>query len=122
MTSTEKKINFSVLIFITFIWAFVVFYRAAEVPALWFDESWTLSVARNWLDSGEYARLLDGKFVSASPMAHSISVTGPVALSFHLLGVGVWQGRKPGAIFTLGRSSFFTFTGFNSEVQSNVNP
>jgi hypothetical protein len=67
-------------------------------PAMWWDEGWTLSVARNWAERGFYGRLLDGQ--PAPPgLEAAITVTGPVALSFRLLGVGVWQGRLVGVLF-----------------------
>jgi len=30
-------------------------------PGMWWDEGWTLSVARNWIERGHYGRLLDGQ-------------------------------------------------------------
>src|SRR5689334_19301093 len=66
-------------------------------PALWWDEGWTLSVARTWVERGFYGRLLDGQLASGGLQA-ALPVTGSVALSFKLFGVGVWQGRLPGVI------------------------
>ncbi len=72
-----------------------------STPPLWWDEGWTLSVARNWVESGHYGRLLDGE--PASPgLAAGFPVIAPIALSFRLLGVGIWQGRLLGVFFTLG--------------------
>ena len=72
-----------------------------RTPPLWWDEGWTLTVARTWVESGHYGRLLDGK--PASPgLAAAFPVIAPIALSFRLLGVGVWQGRLVGVFFTLG--------------------
>src|SRR3989442_8287149 len=69
-------------------------------PPLWWDEGWTLSVARNWVERGHYGRLLAGQ--PAPPgLEAAISVTGPVALSFYLFGVGIWQGRLVGVLFML---------------------
>jgi hypothetical protein len=77
-------------------------FGAESVPSLWFDEGWTLAVARNWVEFGNYALQLNDGWVSAAPMAHPFSVTVPVAFSFKLLGVGVFQGRLPSILFTLG--------------------
>src|SRR6476661_3471652 len=66
-------------------------------PGMWWDEGWTLSVARNWVERGHYGRLLDGQLAPPGLEA-SFVVTTPVALSFRLLGVGVWQGRLPGVL------------------------
>jgi 4-amino-4-deoxy-L-arabinose transferase-like glycosyltransferase len=72
-----------------------------STPPLWWDEGWTLSVVRNWVERGHYGRLLDGE--PASPgLAASFPVIAPIALSFRLFGVGVWQGRLVGVLFTLG--------------------
>ena len=72
-----------------------------SVPPLWWDEGWTLTVARNWVDRGHYGRLLAGQ-LAPSGLEAAFSVTAPIALSFRLLGVGIWQGRLVGAFFTLG--------------------
>ncbi len=72
-----------------------------STPRLWWDEGWTLSVARNWVERGHYGRLLNGEPTSAS-LAAAFPVTAPIALSFRLLGVGIWQGRLVGVFFTLG--------------------
>ena len=75
--------------------------RLVAVPPLWWDEGWTLTVARNWVEQGHYGRMLDGEPTSAG-LAAAFPVTAPIALSFRLLGVGVWQGRLVGVFFTLG--------------------
>jgi hypothetical protein len=61
------------------------------------DEGWTLSVARNQVELGAYARLRDGQLV-AHGLEAAIPFTELVALSFRLFGVGIWQGRIPGVI------------------------
>lgn len=66
-------------------------------PPPWWDEGWTLSVARNVVERGSYARLLDGN-LTAHGLEASIPVTELVALSFRLFGVGLWQGRLPGVL------------------------
>lgn len=72
-----------------------------STPPLWWDEGWTLTVARTWVESGHYGRLLDGE--PASPgLAAAFPVIAPIALSFHVLGVDIWQGRLVGVLFTLG--------------------
>jgi hypothetical protein len=70
-------------------------------PGVWWDEGWTLSVARNWVERGFYGRLLDGQ--PAPPgLEAAFPVTAPVALMFRLFGVGVWQGRLFGVLCMLG--------------------
>jgi 4-amino-4-deoxy-L-arabinose transferase-like glycosyltransferase len=86
----------------------MVYYRPGEIPSLWFDEGWSLTVARNWIETGQYARLLEGDPVSAEGMAKPFSTTAPIALSFYLFGVGSWQGRLPAMLF-MALSFYITF-------------
>ncbi|GAB4204353.1 MAG: hypothetical protein OHK0022_29430 [Roseiflexaceae bacterium] len=85
-------------------------WRLDDVPA-WWDEGWTLSVARTWVEHGVYGRLLDGRVVGPGLQA-DFTVTAPVALMMRLFGVGLWQGRlfgllcmaaTLGLLFLLGR-------------------
>jgi 4-amino-4-deoxy-L-arabinose transferase-like glycosyltransferase len=69
-------------------------------PALWWDEGWTLSVARTWVERGFYGRLLDGR-LAPSGLEASFPTTAPVALAFRLFGVGIWQGRLFGMLCTV---------------------
>jgi len=66
-------------------------------PPMWWDEGWTLSVARNWVERGHYGRLFEGQ-LAANGLEASLPITGTVALAFQLFGVGVWQGRLPGVM------------------------
>src|SRR5881296_741032 len=72
-----------------------------SVPPLWWDEGWTLTVARTWVEQGHYGRLLAGQLAPPGLEA-AFPVTASIALSFRLLGIGVWQGRLVGVFFTLG--------------------
>jgi hypothetical protein len=67
----------------------------------WWDEGWTLTVARTWVEHGTYARLRDGQLVAPGLNA-APTVTAPVALAMRLLGVGLWQGRLFGVLCTVG--------------------
>ncbi|HEU5103533.1 MAG TPA: glycosyltransferase family 39 protein [Roseiflexaceae bacterium] len=69
-------------------------------PGLWWDEGWTLSVARNWAERGFYGRLLDGQLAPPGLEA-SFTTTIPVALAMRLFGVGIWQGRLFGVLCTV---------------------
>ncbi len=79
---------------------FASMWRIDSVPPLWWDEGWTVSIARNWLEQGQYVRLLKGQVVSAG-LGASPTVIAPIYLSFRLFGVGVTQARMVGALFTL---------------------
>lgn len=76
-------------------------FRLDSVPPVWWDEGWTLSVARNWLELGHYGRLLAGESVPAGLQASPV-VTATVSLSFLLFGVGVIQARIVTVLFGLG--------------------
>ena len=70
-------------------------------PPLFFDEGWTVCVARTWVESGHYGCLLMGEPAPPSLAAH-FPVVASVAASFSLLGVGVWQTRVVGLLYTFG--------------------
>jgi hypothetical protein len=72
-----------------------------STPPVWWDEGWNLSVARNWIEKGHYGRLLDGNAITAG-LATGFPAVVPVAISFKFLGIGIWQGRVVGLIFTVG--------------------
>jgi hypothetical protein len=76
--------------------------RLEEIPPVWFDEGWVMSVARNWEELGRYAQLLDGKPIPPSMLNVGFPVVALTRLSFRLFGVGIWQGRLPGVVFTIG--------------------
>lgn len=96
MDNRSRVATGSLLVFLVFLATF----RLESAPPLWWDEGWTLSVARNWVERGHYGRLLDGKLAPPGLEA-AFPITVPVAVSFRLLGVGVDQGRIPGVGYTL---------------------
>jgi hypothetical protein len=71
-----------------------------RVPPPWWDEGWTLSVARNWVQLGHYGRLLVGEPVPRG-LEFAFPVTGTIALSFKLFGVGIFQARFVAVLMTL---------------------
>lgn len=74
--------------------------RLEDLPPLWWDEGWTLTVARTWVERGHYGLLLEGQ--PAPPdLAAAFPVVAPIALGLRLLGVGAWQGRLVIALFSL---------------------
>jgi hypothetical protein len=66
-------------------------------PPMWWDEGWTLSVARTWVERGHYGRLMLGELAPGGLEA-SPTTTAPVGLTMRLLGVGLWQGRLFGVL------------------------
>ncbi|MBN2396110.1 MAG: glycosyltransferase family 39 protein [Candidatus Atribacteria bacterium] len=91
---TSKLItSFLVLLIIT-----TSLIQLERQPPLWWDEGWTLVVARNWAVDSFYGRYLSGELDTPS-LAGGFPVVAQVAASFRLFGVGVWQGRLPGVLF-----------------------
>lgn len=84
------------------VFGFMLTVKPTVAPAPWFDEGWTLSVARNWVEKGVYARLLLDQPVTFYDTAWPFPVTGLVGVSFRLFGVGVLQGRLPIMLYTIG--------------------
>jgi hypothetical protein len=67
-------------------------YRLTELPPAWWDEGWTMSVARNWVVEGHYGHMLLGQPVSPALAGH-FPVVAMLAGSFALFGVGFLQAR-----------------------------
>ncbi len=88
------------LLFMLALW-FLMTINLDSTPPVWWDEGWTLTVARTWVERGYYARLLDGQ-IAPPGLEAAFPTTASVALSFRLLGVGLWQGRLVGVLYTLG--------------------
>ncbi len=76
------------------------FLHLEEFPPLWWDEGWNLSVARNWVERGHYGRFLAGEPI-AGGLEATFPTTGLIGISFHLFGVGIWQGRLVGILCTI---------------------
>jgi 4-amino-4-deoxy-L-arabinose transferase-like glycosyltransferase len=91
-----------ILLLLAFLAVFLLVYRPAEVPPLYFDEGWNLATARNWIEIGHYGPLLDGKPIAGSMLSTGFPAIMPLALSFRLFGIGPWQARLPGILFTAG--------------------
>lgn len=65
---------------------------AAELSP-WFDEGWTLSLARNWVTIGHYGHFSMGKPVPSTILNTGFPAVALYALGFKLFGIGVWQAR-----------------------------
>ncbi len=75
-------------------------FHLDSFPPLWFDEGWTVCVARTWVELGHYGCLLNGEPAPPSLAAH-FPVVASIAASFTLFGVGIWQARIVGLCYTL---------------------
>jgi 4-amino-4-deoxy-L-arabinose transferase-like glycosyltransferase len=77
-------------------------HNLQHLPQPWFDEGWALSLARNWVVLGHYGHLLLGEPVPSTILNTGFPAIAPIALSYQLFGIGIWQGRLPGALFMFG--------------------
>jgi Dolichyl-phosphate-mannose-protein mannosyltransferase len=93
-------------IFLCVFWAslvsiiiFLLLFRLDNWPRVWWDEGWTLDAARNWIEHDHLGHYLDG--IPIPPrIPVRFPVVLPVTLSMRIFGVGIWQGRLPGVVFT----------------------
>lgn len=92
---------FSLLLIVTFI-------NIDQSPPAWWDEGWTLSITRNWVEMGHYGHLIDGQ-PRGPGLEAAYPIVAPVAASFRLFGVGVWQGRLPSAFYLIASMSLIFF-------------
>ena len=76
-------------------------YDLERVPPLWWDEGWTLSVARNWQQLGHYGRYLSGQ-PTTTGLEAAFPLTAALRLSFHFFGVGIYQARIVMVLFMCG--------------------
>ncbi len=111
-----KRILFWLILILIII--FLLIYRLNRWPAVWWDEGWTLDAARHWIEQGHLAHYLDGQPIPLRPTLR-LPLILPVALSMRMLGIGVWQGRLPGVLFTiisLGLAVYLNSQMYNKKV------
>jgi hypothetical protein len=94
------------LCLVLFVCAFTI--KLESVPPVWWDEGWTLSVARNWVEQGHYGRLLNGQPTPAGFEA-AFPITALVALSFRALGYGIYQARLVSVLLMIGTLSLLFY-------------
>lgn len=91
--------------FVALALALVVFgtgvFHMESFPPFWFDEGWTTCTARMWVEQGHYGCLLKGEAAPPVLAAH-FPVVASIAASFQLFGVGIWQARMVGLLYTYG--------------------
>jgi hypothetical protein len=95
----RQKITASLILFFVFV---LLLHNMQYIPVPWFDEGWALSLARNWVVLGHYGHLRLGEPVPSTVLNTGFPAIFPIALSFQLFGIGIWQGRLPIIFFALG--------------------
>src|SRR5262245_15537365 len=95
-----KYLRLSLLILAVLLIVIMLTARLESVPPLWWDEGWTLAVARNWAEYGHYGRFLDGQ-PTPRGLEAAFPMTATVAVSFHVFGIGIYQARMVAVVITL---------------------
>lgn len=98
-----------ILIVLIGIYLFLLFYKLEDVPAFWFDEGWISSVARNWAEIGHYGQLLNGQPIPANMLNIGFPVVIPIAWSYEIFGIGIWQSRLVIALYSIGAFAALIF-------------
>ncbi len=101
-SETNMKILQGIPLLLVLLGGALLVFRSATVPPLFFDEGWYLETARNWVESGHYGPKMNGRPFSASMITAGCPAIMPLALSFRAFGIGLWQARLPGILFTAG--------------------
>jgi hypothetical protein len=96
--SIPKASKVTVFAFATL--AIALFANLDRTPPPWWDEGWTLTIARTWAERGLFARLSEGN-LAPSGLSASPPTTAIVTLAFRFLGTGVTQARLAIAIVSL---------------------
>ncbi len=72
-----------------------------RMPPPWWDEGWTLTVARTWIERGFYGMLRDDAMAPVG-LAAAFPTPWLSALGMQLFGIGLAQGRLASALLTGG--------------------
>ncbi len=97
-----EKENLYLLMMACVVFVVMAFFHLQTIPQPWFDEGWTLSVAKNWAEHGKYALRQGDEWVSGASMAQPFSVTFLVGISLRILGFGIKAARLPMIFLTIG--------------------
>jgi hypothetical protein len=76
-------------------------YNLDTFPPIVWDEGWTATVARNWVERGYYGMYMNGAPAPPGQSAAFPSVLS-VAAAFRWFGVGYWQGRFVSVVYMMG--------------------
>ncbi|MBU6430871.1 MAG: glycosyltransferase family 39 protein [Patescibacteria group bacterium] len=77
-------------------------YKLTESPPVWMDEGVIIQTAKNLAEKAVYGlQVAPNKFVSSGFVTTSYPVIYPIALSFKIFGVGIFQARIVMVIFLL---------------------
>lgn len=96
----KSQRNYGTLFLLLILFVLVGVWRIEDTPSLSFDEGWVLTVAKNWAENRGYNQYLLDRPVPAKMLNIGFPAIAPIALSFRVLGVGIWQGRLPSLLLT----------------------
>lgn len=87
---------------------FLAFYNLSDYPTTWFDEGAHLKVPKALVQKGIYADYdVDGIRHYGATLGVGPTVLLPIALSFKLFGVGLWQARLIVVLYLIGSAALF---------------
>jgi 4-amino-4-deoxy-L-arabinose transferase-like glycosyltransferase len=99
-----KKNNKIIICFFTTLSLFLVLFHFTDTPRVWFDEGVFTEVSRNLAYHGVLGLQTSPGIISPIRgfiLSTSYPVIFPVALSFKLFNVGIWQARLPMVFYML---------------------
>jgi len=90
---------------------FLIIFKFTAIPRVWTDEGIFTEVAKNLAWHGQQGiQVAPGKIVSSAVVSTSgYPLIFPVAASFKIFGVGLWQARLPMLIYMFAFVSLFFF-------------
>src|SRR3989344_655987 len=94
--------HYAVFFVLLALFAYMVFSGFPDSSAPWFDEGINLGIAKTWAENGIFSlQTGPGEFVAEKPLLISTNypLLAPVALSFKLFGVGLWQAKVVAYLF-----------------------
>jgi len=103
-----KYLRLSAPVFAGLLFLVALTINLDRAPATLWDEGWTLSVARNWVELGHYGKLLLGEKAPAG-LQLAVPVTGLVALAFKCFGIGLVQARLVIAFYLVAALAFLFY-------------
>jgi hypothetical protein len=81
---------------------FFSFYKLSESPQTWTDEGLIVQTAQNLVGQGIYGfQIAPGQVLSPSFISTSYPVTFPIAVSFYIGGIGLYQARVVMALYII---------------------
>ena len=89
---------------IILILAYSLFLGFPDSPSPWLDEGINVGIVKTWIETGVYSlQIAPDTFVQERPwlITNNYPVLAPVAVSFLIFGIGLWQVKLVMILFVL---------------------